>query len=184
MPECAHCGREVMKLLVHPFTNEYVCLKCMTRSGFFSREVQADALPGREERRSAVRIPVSVNMEFEVFDSAKNADVTYPALSVNLSTAGICFAWEHCSPCLGYEEGKVHEKCLFHPYYINNEEARELKLSFNLTVDYTMHIPCFVVYTIKEREMDVEYVGACFSRVTNEQRRILELIIHKYGRLS
>ena len=183
MPECAHCGREVMKLLNHPFTDEDVCLKCMTRSGFFSREISDDAVPKKDDRRSTIRIPVSIMMEFGIFNSEKEALITYPALSVNLSTAGICFAWEHCRQCAGYSEDRVHSDCMLYPYYIKNKDARELLLTFNLTKDYTMQIPCFLVYVIKEKEMDIEYVGACFAKVSQEERHILETIIHKYGKM-
>ena len=184
MPVCAHCGREVMKLLQHAFTNEMVCLKCMTKSGFFSREIGDQIIPAREERRSNVRIPVSIVMSFEMFDSEESSKVTYPALSVNLSTAGICFAWEHCNQCLGYEEGDVHEKCMFYPYYHMNENAKELDLTFSLTPECVMQLPCNIVYTVQEKEMDIEYVGACFTEVNAEEKRILEVIVHKYGRLQ
>jgi len=173
-----------MKLLKHPFTDEDVCLKCMTVSGFFSREISQDALPERRERRGNIRIPVSIMMEFDIPSSKKGAVVTNPALSVNLSTAGICFAWEHCAACAGYTEGSVHPDCMFYPYYIHNDSAKELGLTFNLTQDYSMEIPCRIVYTIQEKEMDIEYVGACFSKVSEEERLMLEIIIHKYGKLS
>jgi hypothetical protein len=65
-----------------------------------------------------------------------------------------------------------------------NENAKELDLTFSLTPECLMQLPCNIVYTIQEKEMDIEYVGACFTEVNDEERRILEVIVHKYGRLQ
>lgn len=186
MPECEHCHRDVKKLLAHPFKGEKVCLKCMTRTGFFTKEYSHEIEIYANEKRANIRVPISISMSFGVFDVEKKTEINYPAFSVDLTTEGICFAWEHCKFCLGYEESAVHPKCFFYPYSMyayKVEEERDLTLNLTITDEYVLEIPCRVVYTLKESEMDVEYVGVKFSEISQEKKIIIDMLIHKYGRL-
>jgi hypothetical protein len=175
MPNCDHCERDVIKLLEHPFTHEGVCLKCMTRSGFFSRLTDEDTDVIPRERRSNVRVPVTIEMAFDILD------ISYAAYTVNMALAGICFAWEHCQQCAGYDEGAIDDNCIFAPFYIHGDSPKELMLKFAISETYTMEIPTQIVYTIKEPSMDVEYVGAKFLEVSEKDNLLLEVVIAKFG---
>jgi c-di-GMP-binding flagellar brake protein YcgR len=180
VPLCDKCGREVKKLTEHVQTKEKLCLKCITKSGFFC---PAEELPSdlNDDRRGSIRIPITIAMSFALFDEDKYTEIKYPAFTVDISTAGICFAWDSCTVCRGYIPNSVDEQCIFYPYYIKNEKRRDLKLEFKITKSYIMGIEACSVYTLKEDELGLEYIGAQFTNVTPKQRRMLEKIIIKYG---
>mgnify|MGYP001582054559 CR=1 FL=1 len=62
-----------------------------------------------------------------------------------------------------------------------NPVRKPLVLNFNLTRDFVMQLPCFVAYAVKEADQAIEYVGGKFSEVSPEEKRVLEIIIYKYG---
>jgi hypothetical protein len=180
VPICEKCGKEVKKLTEHLKTKEKLCLKCITKSGFFQPEEEI-TVEGGEDRRGSIRIPITIAMSFALFQDDKLTEIKYPAFTVDISTAGICFAWNSCNICQGYTPNGVHEKCIFYPYFIQNEARRILKLEFKITKSYIMSIEAFSVYTLKEESLGLEYIGAQFTDVTTKQRRMLEKIILKYG---
>ena len=64
---------------------------------------------------------------------------------------------------------------------MHGDEAQALMLKFRVSEAYTMEIPSQIVYTIKEPQMDIEYVGAKFLDVSEKDRILLEIIIAKFG---
>lgn len=180
MPICDKCGKEVKKLTEHLKTKEKLCLKCITKSGFFQPEEDI-TVEGGEDRRGSIRIPITIAMSFALFQDDKFTEIKYPAFTVDISTAGICFAWNSCNVCRGYTANSVHEDCIFYPYFIDNSEKRTLTLEFKITKSYIMCVEAYTVYTLKEESLGLEYIGAQFAEVTGKQRRMLEKIILKYG---
>ncbi|MFC1582061.1 hypothetical protein ACFL4W_00845 [Planctomycetota bacterium] len=179
MALCEKCGREVKKLTEHAQSKEKLCLKCITKSGFFIPK--EEELEVQDERRASIRVPITIIMGFTLFDDDQKTEIKYPAFSVDISTAGICFAWDSCSYCRGYIENGIHESCIFYPYALDNPERQELKLEFKITKTYVMTIESYCIYTLKEESLGLEYIGAQFANLTNQQRRMLEKIIIKYG---
>jgi hypothetical protein len=176
---CEKCGREVRKLTEHAKTKEKLCLKCITKSGFF---VPADdEIEVKDERRGSIRVPITITMGFSLFENDQLTEIKYPAFSVDISTSGICFAWDACSLCRGYLENGVHELCVFYPYAIKSESRRELKLEFKITQTFNMSIDAYVIYTLKEEKLGLEYIGAQFTNLTSQQNHMLEKIIIKFG---
>jgi hypothetical protein len=176
---CDKCGRDVRRLTDHAKSHEKLCLKCLTQSGFFApaeeEMVQAD------DRRGSIRVPITIIMGFSLFNDSDATEINYPAFSVDISTSGICYAWDSCNVCNGYQENSVHPNCIFYPYYLQNEQRKELKLEFKITKTYSMFVESYVIYTLKEENLGIEYIGAQFMNLSNQQNRMLEKIILKYG---
>jgi len=181
VPICEKCGKEVKKLTEHVKTKQKLCLKCITQSGFFKPEEEDIAVDSGEDRRGSIRIPITIAMSFALSQDDKFTEIKYPAFTLDISTAGICFAWNSCNICRGYIANSVHEECVFYPYFIKNEDRRPLTLEFKITKSYIMAIEAFTVYTLKEESLGLEYIGAQFANITGKQRRMLEKIILKYG---
>ena len=179
MPKCSKCGQEVKKLAVHSITKEEYCIRCMPDDGmchFTDEEVNAG-----HEKRSNVRIPVAISMDFSVGDN-DSQEIKFPAVTVDLSRSGICFAWEQCSNCTGYTENCVNENCLFYTNADENREHKPLKVKFTVSKDNAMELDAYVIYVLKEEDLGLEYVGAKFVDTTNRDRRVLEKILIKHGK--
>ena len=181
MPTCERCNREVRKLTEHAVSKEKICLKCMTQSGLFVAQQEDIEHDVGDDRRGSIRVPLTIVMGFSLFDDEKQTEISYPAFSVDISTSGICFGWDSCSYCRGYQEHGVDENCVFYPYSMSNEDRKELKLEFKITNTYKMQIESYVIYTLKEERLGLEYVGAQFINLGNQQKRMIEKIIIKYG---
>lgn len=182
MPVCARCGKEVRKLIEHAVTKENLCLKCIiaSDSGLYSPK-NHDEIAAKDDKRGSVRVPLSLVMSFAFFEGQEDTEIKYPAFSIDLSLSGICFGWDPCSFCKGYEPNGIHEQCIFYAYFIKNEKRKELFLDFKLTDTYVMRIGSYIVYTLIEDSLGVEYVGAQFVNISNKNQHMVEKIILRFG---
>lgn len=205
MSECEICGKEVKKLLAHPMSKKGVCYQCLSKDGFFSRDVSEHMHFITDEKRSSLRIPLSICLSFELPNTEGEGKTTYEAISVDLSITGVCFAWEQCKDCNGYKRieihpdcfvlekcreckvykrHSVHPNCLFYPYSVNNDYGKDLDITFKLSEDYSLILPCRIANVLQEDDNDIEYVGASFSKFDLKELKILEILIIEYGRLK
>lgn len=180
MSKCMRCGREVRNLTEHSMTGEKLCLRCMTKSGIFQMSDDR-LLVFKDERRDSLRIPIMVSLSFFVYDPARHTTVEYPAFGVNISRTGICFTWDACSTCTGYAESGVDPNCTFYTYFISNPEPRTMRLQIRVTKTHVMTIEAYSVYTMKDPNLNVEYVGAQFTNLSSDNELILERMLVEYG---
>lgn len=172
---CEKCGLDVKKLTVHAETRQHLCLKCISQSGFLS--MNDDEIPSEEpERRSSIRIPLTVTMNFGVSDD--NGQIKkYPAYSVDISMTGMCFVWEACMSCKGYMEGSIDEDCIFFPYFRNNPTRRTFAIELKITDNKSIIVDAYAAHTTQDKNLGQEYVGAQFNNLSNQHRRIIEKMI-------
>lgn len=175
MPICESCGKQVHKLSVHSVTKKKLCLKCLIESG--SYKPRFDDFDADDEKRGSIRIPITLIMDMEL-DSKKKK---YSAYSADMSMTGICIAWDGCSSCSGYIEKGIHENCILHPYYINNEKRKSFTIQLDISKEMAIQVPAYAVYTLKDENIDIEYVGAKFADLTPAENRMIEQVIISYA---
>ena len=176
MPECEKCGREVNKLTVHAKTGQKLCLKCITESGFFT--LTDDDMITPDERRASIRIPITVVLDF----SLAHIKEKHPAYTVDISMSGLCFGWNACNACHGYEERTIDKDCILYPYYVHNPQRKKLEIELKVKESLTIITDAFAVHTFKDKNIDFEYVGAKFVNLNVQNRRMLEKLVIMQGK--
>ncbi|MFC1582162.1 PilZ domain-containing protein [Planctomycetota bacterium] len=180
MNACSACQAQVKKLFRHPQTNLRVCYSCLPQEEqFFSIEdLGPDTVdPDAQERRAHMRVPVSLSMSFDMGEPGELLQLSHPAVSVNISLGGVCFAWEPLNQYLEEDNPSIDSTSIFFPYYKGNQQSRDLSLSISFSSDTSLSIPGKIVYTARDSAIGVEYVGTQFSPLGTQQQKFLETVL-------
>lgn len=171
MAICGQCGREVKALTTHATKEHTLCLRCLSKSGFFS--VKEEEEVSKYSSKGSLRIPCKIRLG----QSSNEGNIygrNYFTLCVDINISGICFVWDSCVACRGFSDEGIHEKCIFYPFHIENEGRRELQIELEISDSDTIKTDAYATYTAKEEKYGLEYVGVQFINLSLKDRQIIE----------
>jgi c-di-GMP-binding flagellar brake protein YcgR len=155
------------------------CLRCIIQKGDYTSLLN-EYIPDNE-RRASVRIPITVNMNFSLPGETESEDGSYPAYVLDLSMSGLCFGWRGCPVCTEYKPKTIHEKCILYPFFIDNEDRKPMNLDLKVD-DGTISIDAFAVYSVKDEDEGIEYIGTKFTDLSSLNQRLIEKLVITLGR--
>lgn len=172
---CASCGKPLVgRSVMDTLTEGALCLVCAS-----VRKEKRRPASNREPATSDgaplqfPRLPAEIKIHFPDA-SGVNRTYSYPATAVSLSVKGICFEWNSCSQCWGYEPNGVHPSCFFNRYVLNRPDSVPVDVSVQLHGATKVEASMKIVYTLFDAS-GVEFIGAQFIRIG---ARALDLLTH------
>lgn len=173
--------REVMEairaggddLLPKPLIRERVLDR--VRAALGGARPSAALPPSTWDRRVAARAATNWTVSWAA-PLAEAHGVTYKGRVIDISVTGLALEFQRCGTCTGYEQGNVHEQCLFRPYALKKTGTEDLDLILSLTPEIVLEVQGRIAHVFQPAEWPfTEKVGIAFRQVPPEAASVIAL---------